>query len=118
MKRDWDCIRAILIALDEKGDTASALRPNEVDGFDRDLVSYNMRLLIDAALIKGDCIQPTDSSVRCAATEMTWEGHELLDKMRSSTLWNKIKSAARERAIPLSFDVVKILGIEAIKSLN
>jgi hypothetical protein len=118
MKRDWECIRAILIALDEKGDTASALRPIEVDGFDRDSVSYNMRLLIDAALIKGDCIQPMDSSVRCTASEMTWEGHELLDKMRSDTLWNKIKSAARERAIPLSFDVVKILGIEAIKSLN
>src|SRR5690349_12605780 len=104
MKRDWDCIRAILIALDEKGDTASALRPSEVDGFDQDAVSYNMRLLIDARLIKGDCIQPRSGSVLCVAFEMTWDGHELLDKMRSSTLWNKIKSAARERAIPLSFD--------------
>jgi len=117
MKRDWDCIRAILIALDEKGDTASALRPNEVDGFDQEAVSYNMCRLIDAELIKGDCIQPMDSSVRCFAFEMTWEGHELLDKIRSNTLWNKIKSAARERAIPLSFDAVKILGIDALKRL-
>jgi len=117
MKRDWECVRSILIALDEKGDTASALRPNEVDGFDQDAVSYNMRLLIDAKLIKGDCLQPINSSVRCTASEMTWEGHELLDKMRSSTLWNKIKSAARERAIPLSFDAVKILCVEALKNL-
>ena len=48
---------------------------------------------------------------------MTWEGHELLDKIRSHTLWNKIKAGARERAIPLSFDAVKLLGTEAIKSL-
>src|SRR5437773_5805870 len=117
MKRDWDCIRAILIALDEKGDTASTLRPNDVENFDSDAVSYNMRLLIDAGLIRGTCIQPTNGSVRCVAFEMKWEGHELLDKMRSDTLWNKIKSAARERAIPLSFDAVKILATEAIKSL-
>jgi hypothetical protein len=30
---------------------------------------------------------------------------------------NKIKADARERAIPLSFDVVKILAVEAVKSL-
>lgn len=117
MKRDWDCIRAILIALEEKGDTASALRPNEVEGFDQDATSYNMRLLIDAGLIMGTCIQPTSSSVRCIAFEIKWDGQELLDKMRSDTLWNKIKSSARERAIPLSFDAVKILAIEALKSL-
>jgi hypothetical protein len=106
-----------MIALDEKGDTASPLRPDQIDGFDYDFVSYNMRLLIDAGLVKGHCVQPADSSVRCVAFEMTWEGHELLDKVRSNTLWNKIKSAARERAVPLSFDAVKILGIEALKSL-
>ena len=55
--------------------------------------------------------------VSCAAVSMTWEGHELLDKIRSHTLWNKIKAGARERAIPLSFDAVKLLGTEAIKSL-
>jgi hypothetical protein len=117
MKLDWDCIRAILIALEEKGDTASALRPNEIDGFDQDTVSYTMRRLIEAGLINGNCIQPTDSSVRCFAFEMTFEGHELLEKMRSSTLWNKIKSAARERAIPLSFDAIKLLGMHILKSL-
>jgi len=48
---------------------------------------------------------------------MTWDGHELFDKIRSETLWNKVKSAAREKALPLSFDVVKLLAIESLKSL-
>jgi len=117
VKRDWDCIRAILIALDDKGDTVSAVRPENINGFDSDTVSYNIRLLIDARLIDGTCIKPTDGSLRCLAFEMKWDGHELLDRMRSDTLWNRIKSAARERAIPLSFDVVKILGTEIIKNL-
>jgi hypothetical protein len=44
-------------------------------------------------------------------------GHELFDKIRSETIWNKIKAGARERAVPLSFEVVKILAVEALKSL-
>jgi hypothetical protein len=116
MKRDWDCIRAILIALDEKGDTASALRPDNVEHFDSDTVSYNIGLLIDAGLIKGTCMK-SYSSTWCIAFEMKWEGHELIDKMRSDTLWNKIKSGARERGISLSFDAVKILAIDALKNL-
>jgi uncharacterized protein DUF2513 len=53
MKRDWDCIRAILIALDDKGDTTSGLRPDQIENFDQDAVSYNMRLLKGAGLIEG-----------------------------------------------------------------
>jgi hypothetical protein len=117
MKRDWECIRAILIALEEKGDTGSAIRSNEIQGFDGETAAYNMKLLLQADLIEGQCAAALGFPVSCAAVSMTWEGHELLEKIRSNTLWNKIKAGARERAIPLSFDAVKLLGTEAIKSL-
>jgi hypothetical protein len=117
MKRDWDCIRAILLALEDKGDTVGDIRAAQVEGYDAETVSYNMRLLIQADLIEGNCSQLTRGPLQCFASAMTWEGHELLDKIRSDTLWNKVKSTARERAIPLSFDVVKLLAIEAIKHL-
>ena len=112
MKRDWDCIRAILLALEDKGDTASPLGPNEVKGFDQSLVSYYIRRLMEAGLVKGTC---AGGSAFCIATEMTWQGHEHLDKVRSTTVWNKIKSATRERAIPLSFDAIRILAVDILK---
>jgi hypothetical protein len=117
MKRDWDCIRAIFSALEDKGDIAGGLRPNQIEGFDAETVSYNMKLLIEAKLIGGTLSQMTAGSIYCVAMSMTWDGHELFDKIRSETIWNKIKAGARERAVPLSFDVVKILAIEALKSL-
>ncbi|HKM71886.1 MAG TPA: DUF2513 domain-containing protein [Stellaceae bacterium] len=117
MKRDWDCIRAIFAALENKGDSAGGLRPNQIDGFDAELVSYNMKLLVEARLIEGTSSQLMAGSVYCIASSMTWDGHELFDKIRSETLWNKVKSAAREKALPLSFDVVKLLAIESLKSL-
>ena len=53
MRRDWECIRAIFLALEEKGDTIGDIRAAQVSGFDGETVSYNMRLLIQAALIEG-----------------------------------------------------------------
>jgi hypothetical protein len=93
------------------------LRPNQIEGFDAEAVSYNMKLLIQAELIEGNVSAVARGAVYCVASSMTWEGHELFDKIRSETLWNKIKTAARERAVPLSFEVVKILAVEAVKSL-
>lgn len=117
MKRDWDCIRAIFSALEAKGEIAGGLRPNQIEGFDAETVSYNMKLLIEAQLIGGTVSQMNTGSIFCIGMSMTWDGHELFDKIRSETIWNKIKASARERAIPLSFEVVKILAVEAVKSL-
>jgi hypothetical protein len=88
MKRDWDCIRAIFLALEDKADSGSALRPAQIEGFDEELVSYNMRLLIQAGLIEGTQMRVVRGSMHYAATAMTWAGHELFDKIRSETLWN------------------------------
>jgi Hypothetical protein (DUF2513) len=117
MKRDWECIRAILVALEEKGDTGSAIRSTEIQGFDGETTAYNMKLLLQADLIEGQCAAGLGFPVTCSVVSMTWHGHELLDKMKSGTVWNKIKASARERAIPLSFDAIKLLGTEAIKNL-
>ena|SRR6266446_2744291 len=117
MKRDWDCIRVIFLALENKGDSAGGLRPNEIEGFDAELVSYNMKLLIEAGLIEGVRSQAIAGSVYCIASSMTWDGHELFDKIKSETLWNKVKSTAREKSLPLSFEVVKILAIEGVKNI-
>jgi hypothetical protein len=117
MKRDWDCIRAIFSALEDKGDIAGGLRPNQIAGFDVETVSYNMKLLIEGNLIGGTLSQMASGSIFCIAMSLTWDGHELFDKIRSETIWNKIKATARERAVPLSFEVVKILAVEAVKSI-
>lgn len=115
MKRDWDCIRAILVTLEENEDPTGFAQPNAVSGFDAEAVSYNMKLLIEADLIEG--IVHKRGPMHCVARSMTWEGHELLDKMRSEKLWNRIKKLSRDQAIPLSFQAIKFLGARALESL-
>jgi hypothetical protein len=49
--------------------------------------------------------------------ELTWQGHDLLDTIRSKAIWEKIKSTAREKGIELTFDAVKTLGKAALGAL-
>ena len=112
MKRDWECIRAILVALEENGDPTSFVQPTAVSGFDVQNVSYHIKLMIEAGLIEGACAR---SGFPCGAKSMTWEGHELLDKIRPEKLWNRIKTMAREQGVTLSFQAVKILGTHALE---
>jgi hypothetical protein len=79
MKRDWECIRAILVALEEKDGALTHLQPNEVPGFEDEIASYHIKMMIEAGLIEGDCKR--GRVLHCVAICMTWQGHELLDKI-------------------------------------
>lgn len=115
MKRDWDCIRAILIALEDKGDFESTVRASSIVDFDPMTVNYNLRLLIQADLVEGSCSRTR--SPQCVAHAMTWAGHELLDQVRSENVWNRVKGQAREQGQSLSFDLIKFLARRAIEGL-
>ena len=41
--------------------------------------------------------------------ELTWNGHEFLDKIRADITWNKIKNYSKEKGVALSFSVVTAL---------
>jgi hypothetical protein len=54
--------------------------------FDAETASYNMNLLLRAGPIEGKCSAMTVGiPLSCVALAMTWDGHELLDKMRLAT---------------------------------
>jgi hypothetical protein len=113
MRRDWDCVRKILAELEAKGDANSHLSPDEVVGFDAETVSYHIKLMMEADLIKGQCVN--GRTLHCIAQSLTWPGHEFLDKIRSDSIWNRVKSMAREQSIPLSFHVITALATKAIE---
>jgi Hypothetical protein (DUF2513) len=117
MKLDWDCARALLIALEGLGDNTSVLRSHELQGFDAQKAAYHMQLLIEAGLIHGQCSTGQDDGMECHATRMSWAGHQLLDSIRSTTIWNKVKQAARERGLSLTLDAIKALAKHYLEAL-
>lgn len=110
MKRDWDVIRDLLVKLEELPDTDHALYLEHFQEDQHFEISYHMRLVIEAGLVNGFMNDGIGSGpVEFEASSLTWEGHELLDAMRSDTVWGKTKRTVQKEGLNLTFDIVKAL---------
>tara|TARA_R110002096_G_scaffold223004_1_gene411992 strand:+ start:270 stop:647 length:378 start_codon:yes stop_codon:yes gene_type:complete len=94
MKRDLDAIRAILQALEDQGDVRG-INAKHVEGYDADVVNYNAALLIEAGFVHGSVSRTIGKSSPAPvhARQMTWNGHELHDAIRSPEIFQKVKDA-------------------------
>ena len=99
MKRDMDLIRDLLIAIenDPQFDGLSKIIPDGSSDFgitDRSdqEVGYHLTMLIDAGLVDGD---PTMDEMPIIS-KLTWQGHDLLDSIRDSSIWGETKEGAKK----------------------
>ncbi|MBT9596111.1 MAG: DUF2513 domain-containing protein [Vitreoscilla sp.] len=114
MKRDWDVIRDVLLEVEElSADDRRRFSYSESDGR-ADAARVEHALL----LWRGGFIKAIDAGSTGGAAllcpDLTWQGHDLLDTLRSKPVWERIKSTAKEKGIELTFDAVKALGQMAL----
>lgn len=93
MKRDMDLIRAILLRVEEEygGISITNLSIEGINYADNGIYSFSVGGL-------------------------TWDGAEYLDKIRDDSLWEKTKTIARERGVPLVFDTVKEISSKLVSA--
>lgn len=117
MKRDWDLIRDILIEVETRSDNDRNGLQYKTDPKKSD--SENAKaahaiLLAKSGFLDGIESNTLDGTRRLLAPDLTWQGHELLDTIRSKPIWEKVKSTAEEKGIELTFDAVIALGKAAL----
>ncbi|OTU43167.1 hypothetical protein CAT37_12500 [Acinetobacter pittii] len=110
MKRNWDAIREVLIAI-EDDNYDEYLEDSE----NQDIIIKNTALLIQAGFIDGKILNSIDMNADVLVNDLTWQGHELLDTIRSKPVWDKIKSTALDKGLELTFDTVKAIGAKVIQ---
>ena len=110
MKRDWEIIRKVLIAV-EDDNYDKYLEDSEND----EAIIKNTALLIQAKFVDGKVLSSLDEDVDVLVNDLTWQGHELLDTIRSKPVWDKIKSTSIDKGLELTFDTVKALGAKVIE---
>jgi hypothetical protein len=115
MKRDWELVRTILIKLEELPPLGQ-LDAATVAGYEDGLVAAHMQMMNERGLINGINVE-TSSAIDYIGLGLTWEGADLLDKIRADTVWGKVKQQARDKGVGLSLDVVKALAKLAIENL-
>lgn len=93
MKRNLDLCREILLYIESRTNFAyTSLFGHEfiIDGkpVDEDIVTLHVLLLTDAGYIEN-----VHGLSFCSAQRITWDGYEILDKIRSPERWAIIKEA-------------------------
>lgn len=134
MKRDWDLLRQQMTEIEE-GRNVFANVPQRVvhtrdmsweefeaqDAEQRAIegrIAGHLELLIRSGYVDGVTVmQSTDNRFSYAlhGPRLTMAGHDLLDTMRSATIWNSIKAMAKKKGVELTFDVIKVLAGAAVK---
>ncbi|MGJ7514430.1 DUF2513 domain-containing protein [Pseudomonas baetica] len=113
MKRDWDVIRDVLLEVEELSSLAGDSVAYGLDDDDDAVKSEHALLLWNSQFIAGIDAGTMDGPA-FIATGLTWEGHDLLETMRSKAVWERIKTTAKDKGIELTFDSVKALGKYAL----
>jgi len=120
MKRDWEIIRAILLRLESASTPNTYLNAEAIEEFPTQAVAYNMRLLSQAGFIKARILETSTGSGEIGAAlaqHLTNSGHELLDTMRSDTVWSKIKDTFKSKGVEMTFDLVLSVGKGVMQGL-
>ena len=134
-KRDWELIHQQLTDIEEDRNVLADLPiepkwTNQSESeFMKELNEFNriesrilghIEMLVDNGYVEGiKVFRGADGSFMTSVVSprLTMSGYDLLDTMRSKTLWNTIKSMAKNKGLELSFDVIKILSAAALKQL-
>lgn len=104
-----ELIRKILFTIEEKYvDTGLIGSELTIDGYDMKTIAYHCAILHDAGLIANCNLKyASDELYFFSVGRLTWDGHELLDKIKSDTVWNKTKDTITKKGIPFVLDAVK-----------
>ena len=119
MERDMVLIRKILFAIEEKyTDRALSYHDLGLNDYTPEVVAYHCSLLHDAQLVSSYVSRYADDRLYAFYVgRLTWEGHELLDKIKSDTVWNKTKETIKSKGIPLVLDAVKEISSAIVTSM-
>lgn len=106
MRLNHDCIRKLLLHLEENLDCYESLELNDlmIDGFSKDDIVYTIQKLNETGYIKAEiCCDITDI-LEISVMDITWDGHKFLDTIRDNQVWSLTKKAiSKFSSVSISF---------------
>ena len=106
--------RKILFAIEEQY-VDTALHNLKIPEYTMEQVAYHCKILKEAGLITNyKALFASNHIVGFGVGSLTWEGHDFLDKIREDTIWNKTKGLIKNKALPMTLDVVKEIATAVI----
>jgi hypothetical protein len=112
-----ELIRKLLFFFDDKpGPKHEEIPPTP--GYDELTIQYHLILLYEAGYLRCEPVtsSTSDRIVRVIPFDLTWDGHEFLDKIRSPHIWDEVLAKVKEHGFTsASIDFIKQLADKAIR---
>lgn len=93
MKRDWALMRKIMLAIEANDDPGVYSYEIKIDGYSQKDIAFQLMTLDKAGFIEGEEGVGTDDGLYWNARNLTHEGFDLLDSIRSDTVWKKVMAS-------------------------
>lgn len=111
-----ELVRDLLISIEGHEKESRWLIPEELDS---PAAKAHLELMEQADLIKLSASR-TDVIVLIYDVELTWNGHDYLNAIRSNTVWSKVKENAKEKGLQITeipFSLIKDYAVFVGKGL-
>ena len=110
MKRDMELVRLILLKIEEEY-RSTVIYNLKILGYDAETVAYHCKILHDAGMISDYAAQYADDEL-CffSVGALTWDGNDLLDKIRDTSQWKKVRDTINQKGLPLLVETVKTVS--------
>ena len=132
MKLNYDCIRTLLIVLEENLEynnslampslmLANLLDIDEIKTYSKEDIVYSSKMLIEAGYIEARIIGSDTIIGSIVYYDVTFEGHKYIDSIRDNKVWNKVKDKIKGQTSSITFDIIAevakavILGFIGLK---
>lgn len=125
MKLNYDCIRDILIYLENALQYNDMLEFPSVDleelcaeypNYSKQDICYSLQMMNEAGLIKAVPVASASRIVNISCRSLTFEGHKYLEEVRNSRIWNSIKATFKNKALELAMDAIPVVAKQLIIS--
>ena len=120
MKLDLDCIRDILIAVEDieygKNLTISTLQ-EKIPNYSENELQYHCLKLLEGGFLDATTNRYIRSHKQISKiNDLTYEGHQFLSNIRSDTAWNKTKEVAKNIGVE-SLQAIKDIAVATVTAL-
>jgi hypothetical protein len=117
MKRDLDLIRLLLLEI-EKREEAFSSEDLTVNGYDSKQISYHIGLLRDAKFLDVSSEKQLPNGFKTYTIwAITFSGHDYLDAVRQSKIWQLVKDTAKQAGASLTVELAKGLAVQIASQL-
>lgn len=131
MKLDLNCIRDTLLTLEDwlilndnlefkSLNLENISQSSRMLKYSKPEIAYTIVILNEANFIKASITYSAGSIYTLHVTRLTYEGHQLLDSIRSQTVWDKIYSICEKtelKSITAIMEISDMLLPDTIKSV-